>query len=137
MAFTTLYKGEVHQNYKLLSQTLGFEKSPFKLKMLIGAITKNVYLAREGLVESVKMLEKINAVSEERADQITAHLLGLINLFHGESIQTTFIYHKVRALYDVNHSSLQSFQTLIEGSTRGLNNACESLRIKMKTSLLL
>ena len=67
-AFVSVYKGEALQNYNFIAKTLGFEKKPFKLKMLVSAITKNVYLAREGMVDAVKFLSETSSISRERAD---------------------------------------------------------------------
>lgn len=54
--------------------------------MLVSAITKNVYLAREGVVEAMQALSEIYSIPEERAIEMREHVLGLINLFHGESV---------------------------------------------------
>ena len=67
-AFVSIYKGEALQKYNFIAKTLGFEKNPFKLKMLVSAITKNVYLAREGMVDAVKFLSETSSISRERAD---------------------------------------------------------------------
>ena len=64
-------------------------------------------------------------------------MLGLINLLHGESIQTSLIFRKVKALHEISFFSLRSFNSLLQGSQSELYRACKVLGLKAKIPLIL